>query len=132
MLAVQLSNARGKGPGEFMKSTIIERRSNPRFDLRFPLRYRISQKGVAPYTGTGLTVDLSIHGIAFRCRKPLPVGAHVELLVDWPAKFGDLYPIELQVTGFILRSASGRTAIKMTSHRLRVSEAPAQAVRVSA
>jgi hypothetical protein len=82
--------------------------------------------------GTGLTQDLSIHGIAFRCRKSLPVGAHVELLVDWPAKHGDLYPIELQVTGFVVRSNNGRTAIRMTSHRLRVMEPPAEPVRATA
>ena len=115
-----------------MKAMTIERRSNPRFDLRLPLRYRVSQKGIAPYTGTGLTQDLSVHGISFRCRKPLPVGAHIELLVDWPAKYGDLYPIELHVTGFILRSINGRSAIKMTSHRLRVSEEPSQRIRASA
>lgn len=114
-----------------MKTTIIERRAKLRYDLRLPLRYRISQKGAASYAGTGLTHDLSNEGIAFRCRKPLPVGAHIELLVDWPTKYGDLYPIELQVTGFVLRSANGRTAIRMTSHRLRVSEV-AQQVRASA
>jgi hypothetical protein len=115
-----------------MKNTIIERRTHPRFDLRLPLRYRVSQKGLPPYIGTGLTQDLSIEGISFRCRKPLPVGAHVELLVDWPAKYADLYPIELQVTGFILRSASGKSAIRMTSHRLRVSESPTETVRATA
>lgn len=115
-----------------MKNAIIERRAHPRYDLRFPLRYRVSQKGVAPYVGTGITHDLSIHGLSFRCRKPLPVGAHVELLLDWPAKHGDVEPIELQVTGFILRSASGSTAVRMTSHRLRVLENPSDSVRASA
>jgi PilZ domain len=115
-----------------MKSPIIERRANTRYDLRMPLRYRVSQKGDMPYVGSGLTQDLSTQGIGFRCRKSLPVGAHVELLVDWPTKYGDRYPIELQVTGFVLRSDNGRTAVRMTSHRLRVLEDPVQAVRVSA
>jgi hypothetical protein len=115
-----------------MKSTIMERRSNPRYDLRLPIRYRVSQKGAVPYTGTGLTHNLSVHGVAFRCRKPLPVGAHVELLVDWPAKYSDLYPLELQATGFVLRSVNGRTAIRMTSHRLRISPEPAEQIRASA
>jgi len=114
-----------------VKST-IERRANTRYELRMPLRYRVSQKGEAPYVGTGLTQDLSIHGIGFRCRKSLPVGAHVELLVDWPAKYQDQHPLELQVTGFVLRSENGRTAMRMTSHRLRVLEDPAQPVRASA
>jgi hypothetical protein len=115
-----------------MKRTIVERRANKRYELRFPLRYRISQKGVIPYAGVSLTLDLSASGIAFRCRKPLPVGSHIELLVDWPAKYRDAYPIELHVTGFVVRSANGRTAVRMTSHRLRVSESPAQTAHASA
>jgi len=115
-----------------MKTTTIERRANSRYELRMPLRYRVSLKGETPYIGTGLTQDLSIHGIGFRCRKSLPVGAHVELLVDWPAKYDELYPLELQVTGFVLRSENGRSAIRMTSHRLKVADDPAQHVRASA
>jgi hypothetical protein len=115
-----------------MNSTVIERRVNARFELRLPLRYRVCLKGQPPYIGTGLTQDLSLHGIAFRCRRSLPVGAHIELLVDWPTKFADLYPIELHVTGFVMRSTNGKTAIRMTSHRLRVSDQPAQPVRASA
>jgi PilZ domain len=115
-----------------MKRIIVERRANKRYELRFPLRYRISQKGVPAYAGISLTLDLSASGIAFRCRKPLPVGSHIELLVDWPTKYRDSYPIELHVTGFVLRSANGRTAVRMTSHRLRVSEAAAHTVHASA
>jgi hypothetical protein len=115
-----------------MKRTIIERRANKRYELRFPVRYRISQKGVTPYAGISLTLDLSARGIAFRCRKSLPVGSHIELLVDWPTKYRDLNPIELHVTGFVIRSANGRTAVRMTSHRLRVCKAPAQTAHASA
>jgi hypothetical protein len=109
-----------------MKRVIVERRANKRYELRFPLRYRISQKGVTPYAGVSLTLDLSATGIAFRCRKPLPVGSHIELTVDWPTKYRDAYPIELHVTGFVVRSTNGRAAVRMTSHRLRVSDVPAQ------
>jgi hypothetical protein len=115
-----------------MKRTIVERRANKRYELRFPLRYRISQKGVPQYAGISLTLDLSASGIAFRCRKPLPVGSHIELQVDWPARYRDVHPIELHVTGFVVRSANGRTAVRMTSHRLRVSQAPSQTAHASA
>jgi hypothetical protein len=114
-----------------MKQT-VERRDHSRYDLRLPLRYRVSLKGSPPYIGTGLTQDMSVHGISFRCRKPLPIGAHVELLVDWPVKHGNGYPLELQVTGFILRSGSGKTAVRMTSHRLRICEIPGEMVRATA
>lgn len=103
-----------------MQKTAADRRSRPRYELRMPLRYHVSQKGGVPRTGTGLTCEMSSTGLSFHCRKPLPVGAHVEIVIDWPAKYGDLYPVDLQLTGFVLRSEPGRTAVKMTSHRFRV------------
>ncbi len=115
-----------------MKHTTIERRKNPRFGLRLPLRYRISRKGAAAYTGSGLTLNMSAAGIAFRCRKEIPVGTHVEILVDWPTKHGDTHPLELQATGFVMRSGDGRTVVRMTAHRLRISEAAAEVVRATA
>ncbi len=115
-----------------MQRPMTERRAEPRYDLRLPMHYRIAQRGQATISGSGMTLDLSVHGISFRCRKPLPVGAHIELSVDWPAKYGEIYPIELFATGFVVRSDHGRTAIRMTSHKLRISPAPAAEVRVSA
>jgi hypothetical protein len=108
-----------------------DRRVNRRYDLHFPLHYRVSQKGSLLRFGTGMTCDMSAAGLSFRCRKPLPVGAHIEIMVDWPARYGDVYPISLQVTGFIVRSDSGRTAVRISSRKFRV-EAAAAEVRVSA
>jgi hypothetical protein len=103
-----------------MQKTATERRTYRRYDLRMPLRYHVSQKGAMPRSGTGLTCEMSSMGLSFHCRKPLPVGAHVEIVIDWPAKYGDVYPVDLQLTGFVLRSEPGKTAVKMTSHRFRV------------
>lgn len=99
--------------------TELERRINRRYDIRLPLHYRVSQKGQPPRSGSGLTCDLSAGGIGFRCRRPLPVGAHIEMTVAWPAKYADAYPIDLVVTGFVVRSDPGRTAVRMTSRRFR-------------
>ncbi len=108
-----------------------EQRTNPRYDLRLSLHYRIALRGEPLIAGSGLTLDLSVGGISFRCRKPLPVGVHIELSIDWPARHG-VYPIELQATGFVVRSDHGRTAVRMTSHKLRVSQAAATPVRATA
>jgi len=97
-----------------------ERRSSRRYDLHLPVHFRISQKGVVARWGTGLTRDMSTSGLSFRTRKPLPIGSHIELVVDWPAKYADTRPIDLQLTGFIVRSDSGRTAVRITSHRFRI------------
>ena len=115
-----------------MERMSSERRVSRRYNLHFPLHYRVSQKGALVRFGTGMTCDMSASGLSFRCRKPLPVGAHIEIMIDWPAKYGDVYPIGLQVTGFIMRSDGGRTAVRLTSRKFRVDMAPAQPVRVSA
>ena len=110
----------------------LERRTGRRYDLRLPIHYRISQKGGVPRSGTGMTCDISTGGLSFRCRRPLNPGAHIEIVVNWPAKFGDLYPIDLQITGFVVRSDGNRTAVRLTSHRFRVDSIAEVPIQVSA
>jgi hypothetical protein len=75
---------------------------------------------------------MSSTGLSFRCRKPLPEGAHIEMVIDWPARYGDIYPVDLLITGFIVRSDSHHSAVRMTSRKFRVAEAPEESIRVSA
>ena len=96
-----------------------ERRSARRYELHLPVHYRVSQKGTESRWGTGTTREISTVGLSFRTRKPLPVGAHIELILDWPAKYQDL-PIDLQLTGFVVRSDNGRAAVRVTSRRFRI------------
>jgi len=110
----------------------IDRRINRRYDLRLPLHYRVAQKGMPPRSGCGMTCDLSTGGISFRCRRPLPVGAHIEITVAWPARYAELYAIDLIVTGFVVRSDAGRTAVRMTSRRFRTEAEAAAPYRASA
>ena len=110
----------------------IDRRINRRYDLRLPLHYRVAQKGLPPRSGSGLTCDLSTGGISFRCRRPLPVGAHVEITVAWPARYAEIYPIDLIVTGFVVRSDASRTAVRMTSRRFRTESQAVAPYRASA
>jgi len=92
----------------------------------------VSQKGALVRFGTGLTCEIGPTGLSFRCRKPLPVGAHVELNIDWPARHAEIYPISLQITGFILRSDANCTAVRLASRKFRVDALPAEEVRASA
>ena len=110
----------------------FERRANRRYDLRLPLQYRVSQRGSPSRAGNGMTCDVSTTGIAFRCRRPLPVGAHIEMTVTWPAKNADTFPIELLLTGFVLRSDGGRSAVRVTSRKFRIDALPAAPFRASA
>lgn len=109
-----------------------DRRRNRRYDLRLPIHYRLSLKGEPARSGSGLTLDMSTTGVSFRSRRPLPVGSHIEMTVNWPARYGDIYPIDLQITGFVVRSDNNRTAVRMTSRKFRVASIPAEPVRATA
>jgi PilZ domain-containing protein len=115
-----------------MEKTATDRRDGHRFEVRLPLRYRVSRKGVVDRMGTGMTFEMSANGLSFRCRKPLPVGAHIDAVIDWPAKYDDVYPVDLQVTGFVVRSDAGRTAVKLTSRKFRVNHAMHQPLPATA
>jgi hypothetical protein len=111
----------GKGSAEVcLEKMGQERRVTRRYELHLTVHYRISQKGESTKWGTGTTKEMSTTGLSFRTRKPLPVGSHIEMIVDWPAKYGDDQPIDLQLTGFIVRSDAGRTAVRITSRRFRI------------
>jgi hypothetical protein len=103
-----------------MKIIHSERRRSRRYPVHLPLHYRISRRGTIPCTGSGSTRDIGTDGVCFRCRRVLPVGSHIELIVDWPARQADGRPTELQLTGFVVRSDGSRTAVRITSHRFRV------------
>ncbi len=115
-----------------MQKNSIERRLNRRYDLHLPVHYKVSQKGGSPAIGTGTTKEMSTNGLSFRCRRALPVGAHVELVIDWPARYGDMNQIDLVLTGFVVRADTTRAAVRITSRRFRILPAAAEPYRVSA
>jgi hypothetical protein len=110
----------------------VERRTSNRYDVRLQMHYRVSQRSGMDRSGTGTTHDMSSSGLSFRSRKPLPVGAHLEMVIEWPARYEDLYPIDLQATGFVVRSENGRTAVRVTSRKFRVLADQAQTIPASA
>ncbi len=107
-------------PGGPMLKIAQNRRSSGRYDLRLPLHYRVSVKGAPPRTGSATTSDISATGLSFRSRKPLPVGAHIEILIEWPCKYRDIDPMSLLITGFIVRSDGTRVGVHMTSRKFKI------------
>jgi PilZ domain len=103
-----------------MRNIAEQRRQSPRFNVRLPLRYRLSERGGDGRWHTGITRDMSKDRVGFLTRQPLLVGCHIELRIDWPARFDSLYPIELQATGFVVRSDNNRAAVRISSYRFLV------------
>lgn len=114
-----------------MEKTWTERRTNCRYGVHLHLQYHLAVKGEEPRSGTSTTCDMSTSGICFRTRRPLPVGAHIEIVVEWPAKYRDYEAVDLQITGFVLRSESGKSAVRITSWRFRV-DSVSERVRATA
>ena len=107
-----------------MSSKFVQnRRGHGRYDLHLPLHYRLSLKGEPQKTGSATTCEISAMGLSFRSRKPLPLGAHIEILLEWPAKYRDVDPISLLITGFIVRCEGNRVAVRMTSHKFKITMA---------
>jgi hypothetical protein len=101
-----------------------ERREKQRFVLNLTVHYRLSLKGTASRWGTGTIHDMSSNGVSFRSRRQLPVGGHLELVIDWPAARPDQRPITLHATGFVVRSSGNKTAVQIPSHRFRIDNEP--------
>lgn len=55
----------------------------------------------------------------------MPVGLSVELTISWPVLLDEVTPLQLVVSGRIVRSAGGRAAIRMVQHELRTVGIPA-------
>ena len=103
-----------------MKGITPDRRKSQRYDVHLPLRYRMSLRGTESRWNSGVTRDMSKEGLAFKSRRSLPIGAHVELRIDWPVRHQSAHTIDLQATGFVIRSENGRTAVRLSSHRFLV------------
>jgi hypothetical protein len=54
------------------------------------------------------------------------------MIVAWPARHAETFPIELVLTGFVVRSDSGRIAARITSRKFRTEAMPAAPFRASA
>lgn len=96
-----------------------ERRSDRRYDLRLETRWKLIRRRRVLETGSGRTIDLSSGGILFEAGRPLPVGLNVELSVTWPVLLQNTAPLQLVVSGRIVRSDGSLVAIRMTQHEFR-------------
>ena len=83
-----------------------------------PMRYRVTPRHAPAVTGTGMTCDISEAGVGFLCGEALPEGAHIEVVAEWPARPAGQPPMNLRMTGFVLRSNQAAAAVAVTSHKL--------------
>jgi hypothetical protein len=96
-----------------------ERRFDRRYEIALDLRWRVVRRRKVLDSGFGRTVDLSSGGIRFDAGRQLPVGLNIELAIVWPATLQNLAPMQLFVSGRIVRTNGSETAIHMEQHEFR-------------
>jgi hypothetical protein len=98
-----------------------DRREDRRYRIHLDLRWKLIRRRRVLDTGVGQTVDLSSGGILFDAGRSLPVGLNVELAISWPVLLRNEAPMQLIVSGRIVRGGNNRTAVCMVQHEFRTS-----------
>src|SRR5438105_4531966 len=96
-----------------------ERRFDRRYQIQLEVRWKLIRRRKIQDAGTGRTIDLSSGGVLFDAEKQLPVGLNVELSISWPVLLHNVAPMQLLVSGRVVRSAGASTAIHVTQHEFR-------------
>jgi hypothetical protein len=76
-------------------------------------------------TGTGHTVDLSSGGLQLDAGRHLPEGLNVEVSVNWPVLLHNVAPLQLIISGRIVRSHGRLIAVRSVQHEFRTMGMPA-------
>jgi len=92
-----------------------DRRVDRRYAFVMPLRF-FYHSGGSQYAGTGDTQDFCRKGVRFVADNPPPLGADVELRIEWPFLLQDVCPLELRVWGRTLRSDDRGTVVRMRKY----------------
>lgn len=104
-----------------------DRRDDRRYQIRLDLRWRLVRRRKILHSGDGQTLDLSSGGLLMDAGRPLPAGLSVELSIAWPVLLNDVAPLQLAITGRIVRSAGTRVAIRIMQHEFRTAPQTARA-----
>ena len=96
-----------------------ERRGDRRYEIALDLRWKLVRRRKVLDSGVGRTFDLSSGGIRFDAGRQLPLGLGIELAIAWPALLHNVAPMQLVVSGRIIRTNGTEAAILMDQHEFR-------------
>jgi hypothetical protein len=96
-----------------------ERRRDRRYPIALDLRWKLIYRQKVQGEGVGRTIDLSSGGILFDADRYLPSGMRVEISISWPVLLRDVAPMQLMISGRVVRSNESQVAIQGTKHEFR-------------
>jgi hypothetical protein len=88
---------------------------------RYPLRLTLKFSAVTPpiCSGDGETLNISSKGLLFTTKESLAIGQRLQVSLDWPASLDNI-PLRLVVSGEILRSGDGQSAMTIEKYEFRI------------
>jgi hypothetical protein len=98
-----------------------DRRQDRRYRIHLDLRWKLIRRRRVLESGVGQTVDLSSGGIFFDPGRQLPIGLRVELAITWPVLLRNEAPMQLIVSGRIVRAGQNGVGVSMSQHEFRTS-----------
>ena len=109
-----------------MEGIAGDRRVDRRYELKLELRWRLIRRQRLLDSGSGTSVDLSSGGILFDAGRPVPLGLNVDLSIFWPVLLHNTAPLQLIVSGRVMRASGNCAAIQMMQHEFRTIAQPAE------
>lgn len=96
----------------------MERRSKMRYPVALNVRFRTLGRHHR-LTGIGQTVNMSSSGLLVAADHPIPLGARLELNVEWPSLLDGLIPLQLVATSRVVRCYDNGFAVSLGQYQFR-------------
>src|ERR1035438_5896291 len=103
-----------------------DRRTSRRFPLRLAVRFRRTESRFSSSWTAGESVNISSDGLLVTAPEAVKPGQTVEAVIAWPVLLDQRIPLKLVITGSIVRSSGGHTAIRFRKYQFRTCQTPAE------
>ena len=103
-----------------------DRRRDKRYEIGLDVRWKLIRRRKVLDTGVGRTMDLSSGGALIDAGRPLPPGLNMELSITWPVLLHNVAPLQLVISGKIVRAKGTHAAIRMVQHEFRTAGVPSE------
>jgi len=103
-----------------------DRRQDRRYSLQLDCRWKLIRRRRVLDSGTGNTIDLSSGGLQFDAGRHLPEGLNVEVSINWPVLLHNVAPLQLVVSGRIVRARGRMIAVRSVQHEFRTIGVPTE------
>ncbi len=111
-------------PEEIRRIAGPERRQKRRFQIFSSIRY--SAYGAQPpkVSGAGKVINMSMTGALLRTEEQLERGLALQVSMDWPVKLDNVRPLQLVLTGPIIRTHQNEAVLSIARIQFRTRPNP--------